>query len=347
LIEGKNQRSTALKVQYGWPGKLSPAYQLVVAGWTSTLRPYGVEIELEGISEICATGGINEGKQVVWQEEYPHKIIEKIAQKHGYTAEVVPTKSLKTVGMGLTETADEPIKLDQGSMSDLNFAVDVVTKYAVSEKGEGDYVCQIDDVNKKIIFKPRREVGDQPICDFVYFATKDTEVIEWSVVIPSDIMKGITGSGGNIVAVNTNSVTGGKKKTKLSNVENTSFKVIDSNMTPVSSLTQDKVTSEIKTVLPSAPSFKIPNNYVMNTYLKLFNLGGYNGTLRILGDPSIVPGVFVNIMVYDGLGNLHYTSGRYLVEEVEDVIESGFFTTTLTVRKNAGVEGVEVAKGRK
>lgn len=82
-------------------------------------------------------------------------------------------------------------------------------------------------------------------------------------------------------------------------------------------------------------------------YMKLFNLGGYNATMKILGNPRITPGFVITINVYDGNGALHYTSGRYKINEVTDVIEKGFFYTELALFKNAGGTGEETAKGRK
>lgn len=350
LIEGKDKTSTNLRFRYGWSeiaGKISPIYKLKIAGWTSVIQPYGTNITLEGISEICVNGGLNEGKAKVWKEPEIHKIVAEIGKKYGYKLDVEPCEPIKIIGNNTETTEKEGIRLEQGNMSDLNFIADVLTKYAKSTKGEGDYICRIDDENKTLIFKPRAMLSDVPKADYVYYATRDSDVIEWSAEVTSDIMKGIIGSGGTMGSVVIDNTTGKQVNQKLSNQEGTENKILSGgSQVPVTSTTFDEASTEIRTVLPSAPSISIPKAWNVNTYMKLFNLGGYKATMKILGDPRIIPGEMIRVNVYDGNGALHYTSGKYKISSVTDVIDSGFFYTELSLDKPSGKSGEETGKGR-
>ena len=56
-------------------------------------------------------------------------------------------------------------------------------------------------------------------------------------------------------------------------------------------------------------------------------------TMEIIGDPDTYPGKYIYIDVYTKYGLRHHTSGIYYVEEAEDSISDGSFTTSLQLRK--------------
>lgn len=56
--------------------------------------------------------------------------------------------------------------------------------------------------------------------------------------------------------------------------------------------------------------------------------------MEVMGDPKIETGTWIYIDVYTKYGILHHTSGIYYVEEAEDSISDGSFTTSLQLRKN-------------
>jgi hypothetical protein len=57
----------------------------------------------------------------------------------------------------------------------------------------------------------------------------------------------------------------------------------------------------------------------------------YEATMTIIGDPGIEVLSPVRVLVFTPNNVLHYTSGIYLVKEVTDSIDSGGFTSTLTL----------------
>lgn len=56
-------------------------------------------------------------------------------------------------------------------------------------------------------------------------------------------------------------------------------------------------------------------------------------TMEIMGDPDTYPGKYIYVDVYTKYGFRHHTSGIYYVEEAEDNISDGSFTTSLQLRK--------------
>lgn len=66
----------------------------------------------------------------------------------------------------------------------------------------------------------------------------------------------------------------------------------------------------------------------------------YNASLEIMGDPTIMPmsTTFVGIITKQGL--MHHSSGIYLILEIEDSIQNGDFSSTLSLVRNASNYGL-------
>ena len=62
------------------------------------------------------------------------------------------------------------------------------------------------------------------------------------------------------------------------------------------------------------------------------NIGCYNATLVIVGDPNIRPMDYINIMPMRPDGTIHHTGGTYLIKKIEDTVGPSF-TSTLTLIK--------------
>lgn len=60
----------------------------------------------------------------------------------------------------------------------------------------------------------------------------------------------------------------------------------------------------------------------------------YTATLVIKGTPNIVPNSMINILVLTPQGMVHHSSGKYCVATVDDLIDGGVYTTTLSLMKN-------------
>ena len=61
----------------------------------------------------------------------------------------------------------------------------------------------------------------------------------------------------------------------------------------------------------------------------------YPATLVIKGTPGIVPNTKTSILVLTREGQVHHSSGDYLIVSVDDLVEAGAYTTTLNLQKNA------------
>ena len=67
-----------------------------------------------------------------------------------------------------------------------------------------------------------------------------------------------------------------------------------------------------------------------NAYLNVINDNLITASCSVVGNPFIVPGVYVTI---NGVGS--HLSGKYLVTEVTNTIDSSGYTTKFNVSKNS------------
>lgn len=62
------------------------------------------------------------------------------------------------------------------------------------------------------------------------------------------------------------------------------------------------------------------------------NIGGFEATLTVVGDPTITPAEYINIDVFRPDGSRHFVSGTYLVKDVVDTIEGSYVTEMALVK---------------
>lgn len=68
----------------------------------------------------------------------------------------------------------------------------------------------------------------------------------------------------------------------------------------------------------------------------------YEGTLTILGDPSINIGDTIRILVPTTRGDLHLSSGLYFVKNVLESVSNGKYITALGVVRNGTEDGIQI-----
>lgn len=69
----------------------------------------------------------------------------------------------------------------------------------------------------------------------------------------------------------------------------------------------------------------------------------YTASLEILGDPNINTMEHIYINVYTKYNQKHHTSGEYLVQSVEDSVDSGGFTTSLLLVRKGGISDIDTS----
>lgn len=70
----------------------------------------------------------------------------------------------------------------------------------------------------------------------------------------------------------------------------------------------------------------------------------FEGTLTILGDPSIAIGNTIRIIVPTSRGDLHLSSGKYMVKSIAESVSNGKYLTSLSVVRTGIEDGLELLK---
>lgn len=68
----------------------------------------------------------------------------------------------------------------------------------------------------------------------------------------------------------------------------------------------------------------------------------FEGTITVLGDPSIAIGDTIRIIVPTSRGDLHISSGKYLVKSISESISSGQYLTSMSVVRTGIEDGLEL-----
>lgn len=63
------------------------------------------------------------------------------------------------------------------------------------------------------------------------------------------------------------------------------------------------------------------------------NVGAYQATLTIVGNPNMKPVEYINVMPFRPDGTIHHTGGTYQIIGVTDTIQGGVYITTLQLTK--------------
>ena len=69
------------------------------------------------------------------------------------------------------------------------------------------------------------------------------------------------------------------------------------------------------------------------TLFAAYSTAYYKATLEVIGDPTITPMSYVYVAVYTKYGNIHHSSGVYMIMSVEDNITGGQYTSTLELQR--------------
>ena len=77
-------------------------------------------------------------------------------------------------------------------------------------------------------------------------------------------------------------------------------------------------------------------------YVKNATTNQYEATMTIIGDPEIELLESIRVINVTDYGNLHHTSGVYLVMGISDSITNGEFRTTLKLIRNGDTDGIEI-----
>jgi len=352
---------TIIKLSYGWASNGSPVPGRHLS-FTGTLSEYS--ISFNGPSTELTVTGIMESDNVLSMatveafsgETYagnPSDIVREIADRNGwqYTDETIVNSV--TVTESTDSTTPKTYSVDSRSMS--QFISEDLVRDAITEDGQSDFKFWVDSttVPPTVYFRPQStsnagmtevetydeegsfsgvsysggtvEGGDDAVLykEYDYYVGKDnSEVISFTPSYTFCVGSATSGSG-NAVDSETNEMYGYTATSTGIGITGGSDGVVRIDGRRMLGMSSSNYANL------STQATRLSNMFLSSEV---------TATLEIMGDPNIPAGNVAEVVVnvYTKYGIKHHTSGRYVVESVEENVTRGSYITTLSLKKLAG-----------
>lgn len=304
---------TTFSYSYGYVnGKKSNEFTALITHVGAEMTARGMILTVEGAPE--GSDKTNETNIKSYSGMTIDQIVAQIASEQGWSIKVnVPCKPVYVDSM---ETTSDYKTYIQDGMGAEEFIKQKLIPDAVSEDGQGGYVFHLEttDAGKFMSFMPVGYQSDNVASSFTFIVGQDNENIISFNPDYDKLLVAMMGGGGieaDVVNPTTNEgVTYQMLKGKTSATENAvTFRIAGSSYSQ----------SELDAI-------------ATNLWSKLSGLN-YKATMVLVGDPTLRPTDYINVVVLTPDNRLHHTSGRYFINSIEDMLETGVYNTTLDLTK--------------
>lgn len=303
LIEAiQNPDLSPVSLQYGWglpPGEKSSWYKGILITYNAQFLPNnGLTLTLRGI--VNESFGLPQTR--TFRGKRVSDIIAQVCQLEGW--------SVKKLDQ--TEELEEEREFYQQNQTSIEF----IRKTLIPEANQGEYPVRF--------FHTTTTAG--MTCWFVKTDPNNPAVTrkEFNFMVNA-------GNFGNVLSFSPN-------------YEGAQLAALDTQIGFVDSETNDMVVYQNKASNASGSGRLLPRNIpygsttpdMMSSILQNHwygqNVGGYNATLEIVGDPKLNPLEYINVIPMRPDGRIHHTGGIYQVMEIVDNVASAYTTTIQCVK---------------
>lgn len=312
--------------RYGYSnGKSSPVYGGTIWDYSLSFEHGGVVLNVEGTSQILNWHAKRATRS--FKGMLIHEIVKRIAKEEGwqigYIEECEPI--INKHGSDNNATLKS---FHQMNISSVKFIKEELAPYAISKRtGESGFMLWFEDTKKgpRIYFAPPNWKA-QPKKSYLLDYNKSGRgaIINFTPEVNGSVlMQG----GGTAEVSGMEGLSNDFYKASYSDSSNPKKPTTGSK----SAIAFEKGRTIINM---SSASVKEMEVRTANLWYKNASLV-YPATCEIIGDPDLKPNQGIEIIIMTNKGKLHHTSGVYLITAIEDVIESGKYTSTLELMKNA------------
>ncbi|AMM44849.1 baseplate protein [Bacillus phage SP-15] len=299
----QNPNLNPVSLQYGWgmaPGEKSSWYKGILISYNAQFLPnLGLTLTLRGI--VNESFGLPQTK--TYRGNSVSEIIAQVCADEGWTIKKLDD----------TEPFDEEREFHQQNQTSIEF----IRQTLVPEANKGEFPVR---------FFHTTTAADGMICWFVKTDPQNPTVTrkEFNFMINA-------GNFGNVISFSPNyeGAQLAALNTQIGFVDRETNDMIvyqnqASNIAGADKLLPRNI--PFGSTTPDMMSSILQNNWFGQ------NIGGYDATLEIVGDPKVNPLEYINIIPVRPDGRVHHTGGIYQVMEVVDNIQGSYKTTLQCVK---------------
>lgn len=290
-------------------------------------------ISVEGISKaIIEAKGIPKYK--VYEGKFIHEIVADVAKEEGWVAgRIEPTEKVKDKDSKGKEIHKKFIRQSETAMVFLNRLL--LEAKSVKSK-EGSYRIYFEDtVEGSILNFCTPNFGMETSKDYHFMYDRgQNEVINFSIDTEGTLF------------------LYGAATLGYSNLDSLSNDLVEASYNTQSNPDAQRVGSKTAIdpnmakryyVSPALTANERDNR--LNALWNKASQGMYGASLEVRGNPNLEVNSLVTVVLQNQRGQVHHTSGVYLVQGISDSISGGAYTSTLTLLKNSSNSGVASAGG--
>lgn len=318
------------------PSFIIDATQVVIEGTTE-------EIRMSQMRKTRAHPDTSLGETFDRISTYVERILQRAYPDWAY--EVQRTKRL-LVHDSFSGGMPVDMRFTQQRQTDLQFIRNVLAPKAIRERDDvGGYIFTFDPEQRHFYFGPPKFENGPEREPFIFMRESLSEVISFASEGDSSFLFGT--KGGERAAVPFIDLMNRKLEYAYADNDNTPTKA---RLTPFRSPGHEGIvyTRESHPYMITLPAHNkdVADAMARTAYFRAF-WGAVTAKLVIQGDydTRILPNKVVTVVVLTPTGEVHYSSGNYLVTEITDEIASGSWTTSLELTRDGASVGQELIKG--
>lgn len=321
--------------RFGWgASEMSETHYGAVTEFTpGEINRSGVNVTLKGWDSISAKDGSQKKVEASYQGKIS-EVVNQIAVRNGWKADIE-----ETIEVFELEGKDKGKQLKtwrQNAKTDLAFLNELAQRAKSSSK-PGAYRVYFDSqLDPPVLhFHPDR-ASQYPIHREYEVGTSSLgEVISFSPTVEGAAVVALGASTTTLVYRDPNT-----RKLKEQNVAPETFP----EGVALGSKSMIKGGVKVKQVVP--PSSDAEAESRLGSYYEGLSWAVNKSSLEVVGDPYLLPGRLISVIVKTSTGKRYFTSGIYLIERVTHTITPGNYTSQLELIKNAyDVGDLPLAKG--
>lgn len=312
-----------VKFRFGWgPERMSQFRYGVVTEFTpSEVTRAGIRVNVSGFDTVSGKDLSQERVEATYQGKISD-VVQQIADKNGWKVEVEET--VETSELEGRDGGKQPKVWRKNQKTDLAFLNELAQR-AKSVSGQGSYRVYLDSQDESLLhFHPDRAVSEPLHRTYVVQTDNMGEVINFSPTIEG---KSVVAMGGSTASVVYRDPTTRKLTEKTVSPEDPQEGVA------LGTKAMTKGGTKVKHVLP--PVTEVEADSRVGAYYEALSWAVNKATLEVVGDPSLLPGRIISVIVKTSKNQKFFTSGLYLVEKVTHSLGVGTYTSQLDLIKNA------------
>lgn len=348
LIENRDE----IRFRYGWNiNDVSNYYKGMLVDYKTELYSESRSVNIDIEIAPTATESFTRDRKKVYKKENGspmkiHEIVEDIAEFEGWQVgkivETLPVvdyeqsremKSEEVTEKDLSEDSNYGEKVfSQDNISSIKFIKNELIPNAISVNGRGGYRIWFNDKvkNPEINFAPTSYKGP-PSDKFVFkVGAKNSRVLKFSH--QNDGATQMAGGNAEIRGSFPDSVTNDLVERKVS-LEDLEIEYAEGRM-----INSDKRSVRYMNESSSNPLEAI---HRYKSYKMKAQSYSYKADMEIRGNPSYDILDKIDVLIYTNRGELHHTSGRYVIHEITDDISEGDYVTTLELQRDTSKQEEE------